>query len=331
MAKRTSTRTATRTMSLAGKTPLAKRGQRQNPAAVYLAGLAPGSRRTMRDALTTIARLASDSRASAQAFPWDQLRHEHTAAIRAGLAERYSAATCNKMLSALRGVLKSAWRLGQMNGEDYQRAADIQTVKGSRLPRGRSLPAGELRALFEACGQDRSPAGRRDAALLAVLYGAGVRRSEAVALDLGDYNPETGELKIRAAKGNKDRTGYASNGSRDAILEWLAIRGNEPGPLFLPIDKGGRIQIRRMTDQAVLNMCEKRAHKAGIKHFSPHDLRRSFVGDMLDAGADVSLVQQLAGHANVQTTMRYDRRPEAAKRKAAELLLVPFSAPRATP
>ena len=106
--------------------------------------------------------------------------HGHTAAVRAFLAEKYAPAMANKCLAALRGVLKAAWRLRQMPTDEYQRARDIPTVRGESLPRGRALSRGELHALFAVCMEDEQIKGARDAALLAVLYGGGLRRSEAV-------------------------------------------------------------------------------------------------------------------------------------------------------
>jgi integrase len=119
--------------------------------------------------------------------------------------------------------------------------------------------------------------------------------------------------------------GYASNGSKEALDAWLVARGNEPGPLFVPINKGGNMTVRQMTDHSVWNMVQKRAVEAGVKKFSPHDLRRTFCSDSLNLGADIAVVQQLAGHSNIGTTARYDRRGEAAKKKAAEMLLVPMA------
>lgn len=305
---------------------LAEQRGDEHPALVYLARLSPGSRATMRGALDAIAGRLTAGAADHIIMPWQQLRYQHTAALRTVLAETYAPATANKMLAALRGVLKEAWRLGLLPAEEFHRAADLPGVRGSTLPRGRALAAGELRALFDVCGRDASPAGARDAALLAILYGCGTRRAEAAAADVEDFDLETGELRIRRGKGRKDRLTYGSAGARAAVARWLLLRGEAPGPLLLPVRKGGQLQHRRMTTQAIYYALQRRAAAAGVATFSPHDLRRTFISDLLDAGADISTVQKLAGHENVQTTQRYDRRPEKAKQRAVELLHVPFAA-----
>lgn len=297
----------------------------RHPAAAYLARMAPGSRRTMRQALAVIAALVSNEHRNIETLDWASMRYPHTAAIRSHLAEVYAPATANKMLAALRGVLKEAWRAGQMPAEDYHRAVDLAPIRGATLPRGRALCSAELKALFAVCERAGSPAGARDAALLALLYGAGLRRSELVALDLGDYDPEGGALTIRAGKGRKQRVSYSRNGSREALRAWITARGDAAGALFCPINKRGTVAIgQRLTDQAVLYITKKRAEEAGIAAFSPHDLRRTFISDLLDRGADIATVQSLAGHSSPTTTARYDRRGEESKKKAIDLLNIPF-------
>lgn len=300
----------------------------RHPAATYLTRLSAGSRRTMRRALDLIAETLSGGKADAITMPWAEMRYQHASAVRASLAERFAPATCNKTLAALRGVLREAWRLGLMNAEDRERACDLPPVRGSRLPRGRALSTGEIRALFADCAEDPSRSAVRDAGVLAVLYGCGLRRSEAAALDLGDYVPSTGELRIRQGKGRKERMAFVSNGAREALDAWISMRGSAAGALFCPVGKGrqGRIAYRAMSAQAIYLALKRRGARAGVGEFSPHDLRRTFVGDLLDAGADISTVQGLAGHSNVSTTARYDRRPEAVRRRAASLLHVPFVA-----
>src|SRR5437016_4867083 len=91
----------------------------RHPALVYLARLSPGSRRTMRQGLDAVARLLTAGACDALTLDWAALRYQHTAAIRTRLAEAYAPATANKVLAALRGVLKEAWRLGLMGAEDH--------------------------------------------------------------------------------------------------------------------------------------------------------------------------------------------------------------------
>jgi len=300
----------------------------RHPAAVYLASLTSiRSQRVMEQALRAIGGLLTNTdpkTVNILALDWAVLRYQHTAAVRARLAAESSVATANRLLSALRGVLKEAWRLGLMSAEDYQRAIDIANIKGETVPAGRELSQGELMALVQACKKDHSPAGVRDAAILGLLYTCGLRRAELVGLDQSDFDSDTGQLIVRVGKGRKGRTVYVTGGAHHALTAWLIVCGSSGGALFLPIQKGGKITERRMNAQSIYDMLRKRGMQAGVKAFSPHDLRRTFVGDMLECGVDISTVASIAGHASVDTTRRYDRRPEAIKKTAAGKLHFPY-------
>lgn len=276
----------------------------------------------MRHALDTIAEIAGFD--GALQVPWHELRFQHTTLIRTQLRDRYAASTTNKMLSALRQTLKMAWRLGQMSAEEYQAAADVENVRGDNTVRaaaGREVTAPERMALFEACDADESPAGDRDAAIIAVLYACGLRRAEVAGLDAGDVDLEGSRLTIRG-KGNKVRS-VPVGAAWQRLRAWTDIQDSDDGPLFVRVWRGGALSVQRLTPQGIYHILRKRADQAGVKPFTPHDLRRTYAGDLLDAGADISTVQQMMGHANTSTTAGYDRRGERVKQEAADMLNVP--------
>ena len=234
-----------------------------------------------------------------------------------------SAAVINQHLSAIRKLVREAADNGAIDPVLAAGIVRIRGIKYTTLPAGRAIRRGELLALLETCAADPTPAGARDAALIALLYAGGLRRAEAVNLSLADFDVAGKSLKVYG-KGRKERAVPLAQGTFEALLDWLAVRGEQPGALFVRIRRGGHINFRSLTTQAVYHILRHRAAQAEVQHLSTHDFRRTFVGDLLDAGADIATVQKLAGHADVSTTARYDRRGEKAKQKAVALLHVPY-------
>ncbi len=305
----------------------------QHPAIGYLAALrTEGGRRVQTQALASVARLlrhdlaTEPHQAAILAIEWHRLNNAHVKAIATSLAAIHSPKTANRKLDAVRGVLRQAWLNGLMSRDEYERAIKVERVPGSRLLRGRDVSTGEIRALFESCARDANRLGIRDAALLALLYGAGLRRAEAAGLTLGDWDKETGELRV-IGKGNKERIASLPVGAVRAVEAWLLERGPlaDDAPLLCGVTKGGKLTGQALSTQAIWKALQARAKRAGVEKLSPHDLRRSLAGDLFDAGADVSSIQKQLGHANIATTGLYDRRGQEARRKALELVNVPFN------
>lgn len=137
----------------------------------------------------------------------------HVTKIRGLLEEHYQPATANRMLAALRGMLRECRHAQLLTADEYQAATSIPAVRGGPDRRGRDLSTGELGGLFEACTrppregrrQDSVARRRRHAALLALAYGCGLRHSELVAIDVVDLDLVSGEPRLRRGKGKKPR------------------------------------------------------------------------------------------------------------------------------
>ena len=206
------------------------------------------------------------------------------------------------------------------------RVAAVHDVKGEREQRGRHLANDELQALLRICRADASPAGSRDAALIALAWSTGMRRSEIAALRLNDIKLKEGYWTIQVqGKGNKVRTAYLYSAGR-WMENWLARRGRDAGPLFCPVTRKGNIlRSRCLSDSALAKMLERRSLEAALAERPRwHDFRRTFAGNLLDDGVDLATVQRLLGHTSPTTTSNYDRRGEETRRRAVGKLKVPF-------
>jgi integrase len=303
-----------------------------DPVYAYIDSLSPASQEAVWKRLRTVARLFDIP--DPATFPWHHLRAAQVARIRQRLMQPYgptnkraAPATVNLTLAVLRGIAREARNANAMTSEEYRRICEVKADKGERLPRGRAVPTGELTALVKACARDTSPAGVRDAAMLAALYTGGLRRAELAALALDDYTAAPPALRVLHGKNDKQREVPIPASAAAALDRWLELRGGEPAALFVPIDQAGRIADvgdgAGMSAHAIYKMLTKRAKQAGVPPLTPHDMRRTFVGDLLTAGNDISAVQRMAGHTSVTTTQRYDRRGEEVMRRAADTLHFP--------
>jgi len=293
-------------------------------ATAYLASLKSAvGRRGMLSQLRKVARILGAP--DIDAVNWATLNAANVRAILSALStQNLAPASIATMLNALKGVARACWERGTLDTETYQRIRSIRPPAGSRLPAGRDIDAGERLALMQTTARDRTPAGVRDAAILAMLIATGMRRAELCALRTSDVDLQSGKLRV-IGKGDKERTAYLRNGALRYLRDWLAVRGDGPGPIFCRINKAGRIFPEgALSTTAMHKIITKRAAEAGLSDITPHDFRRTYAGELLDAGQDIATVAALLGHASVQTTARYDRRGERAKEAAAACISVPY-------
>ena len=213
---------------------------------------------------------------------------------------RLSPRSIERSLSCLRTYLRF------LTSERLIPANPAESVPHVRAPRG-APDVVDRYAIEELLDQiPDTPAGDRDRAVLELLYGAGLRVGELVAIDLADLQVGSRMVRVRG-KGRRERLVPFGRKAADAITRYLPHRarwrrglsdGNEP--LFVN-QRGGRLtdrSVRRILDAAV-------RRTAQLHHLHPHALRHAFATHLLEAGMDLRAIQELLGHSSLATTQVY--------------------------
>ena len=239
--------------------------------------------------------------------PLDAVRPDDVRAFLAAHYREYSPATLGRKLASLRTFFRYLVREGA-------RAADPSVgIPSPRLPRSLPKPLGVDDCAVLMAGPrgpcvEASPALLRDAAMAELLYGAGLRVGELVALDVRDVDLQRGEVRVWG-KGGKERVVPLPAAARAALRAWLEPR-RHPGvlgePLFISLRTRRGTPARRLGARDVRRRLRHRAEVAGIPGpVHPHRLRHSYATHLLDMGADLRAIQELLGHASLSTTQKY--------------------------
>jgi site-specific recombinase XerD len=227
--------------------------------------------------------------------------------VRAHLAERHkdlAPSSIGRKLSALRSFGEFCRREGLL--EENAVALLRRPKLGRKLPV--ALPVEDVGAMIDRPQRD-GPIGARDRALLEVLYGAGLRVSEAVSLELEDLRWEADHrltLRIRNGKGGKERVVPLGRSAAASLEAWLAVREDllrpkSPKSLLFVGARGGALSAR-VAREVVYRRCQESGARTVV---GPHGLRHSFATHLLQSGCDLRTIQSMLGHASLSTTQRY--------------------------
>jgi site-specific recombinase XerD len=260
----------------------------------------PGSRRVYEFALDQfIAWYCSEPRL---AFNWIVVTRYRMYLESRGLA----ANTINQQLAAVRRIAHEAADAGLLSPE---LAAGISRVKGVKqlgFRVGNWLSADECSAvLSRACGTTLRA--KRDFAMLAVLFGCGLRRSELVGLDVNDLQLRQGHWAVvdLIGKGGHIRTVPIPIWVKAALDDWTATAGITQGRIFRAVARTDKVWGDGISQNVVWYVVKGCCEKAGLEHIAPHDLRRTCAKLCHTSGGEIEQIQFLLGHASVQTTERY--------------------------
>lgn len=283
----------------------------------FFAPLAKNSRITIRHALRRVADDLGFTDTPLENVPWMKI----DASVLQELVLRWndgsmSNATIRIYMYAVRGLLRQCYVTQQIPLEQYALLKEVKAPRGvNRIGRGKFILERDRRALIRSCEDDeRRVIGLRDLAMIALLFGAGVRRSEAAALQLGHLNLDEGTLRIKVKGGDlveKYLAAWAIKHLRNWVAE-LQVQELTDGPVLRRVSKGGRA-LKNIAPDGIYQALEARSTMAGIPFVRPHDCRRSLATDLIRSHG-LGVAKIALGHKSITTTAIYDMTDKDAMR-----------------
>ena len=235
------------------------------------------------------------------------------------LAQIENQRTYETTIKALFALMKSAYLLGQIDRQTYDRLRAVHVRRGEAKQAGRHLEAGELKRLLKVVASGDTMLALRNRALLHVLN-HGLRADELCSLRIEEVNRTTHEVLVHG-KGNYDRTVTLRRESWKVVEAWLDRLGRREGALFMKVSKGDRPLENPLRTDSLYHMVAGWFEQAGLEHATPHDFRRKAVSTLRDnPNVDDGAIMRLTGHKTVRMLNVYDRRAEKAMRRAVEYL-----------
>jgi integrase/recombinase XerC len=233
------------------------------------------------------------------------------------LTERgLSSGTIARRLVALRSACRAARRIGRIAWSLDVPAPQPRPFRDTRGP-GRD---GWRRMLEVANAEATTPQGKRNLALIRLLHDLALRRAEAVSLDLADVDLGDGTVLI-VGKGRREPDRLTlTRQARAALADWIAARGERPGPVFVPLDPGAGPD-ERLTGEGVRLIVAGIGKRAGLSRVPrPHGLRHQSITAALDKGVDVREVRKFSRHAKLDTITVYDDNRTDTAGKVAQIV-----------
>jgi len=218
----------------------------------------------------------------------------------------YAPSTINLRLSAIRKLASEAADNGIMDPTLAQGVQNVQGVKTSGVRTGNWLTLNQAQRLIRSTDLTTLK-GLRDRAILAIMIGAGLRRSEVAKLTMDHIQMREARWVIVDLVGKRKRVRSIPipAWAKAAIDDWTTTANIQEGNIFRSINKGDNISGPDMTPQAVADVVKEYAEQCGFEKLAAHDLRRTFAQLADKGGSDLQQIQLSLGHASVQTTERY--------------------------